>query len=224
MIFWKAAWLRAVETEEPAAVAGGRDLEKLESRLKTKSAPGLYFCQSTQLPKITEALKRSDTVSQAWLDLRSGAVGVMRLILLVAVPLLRKVRHRLFGRPRLLGTLTRTPVGTLGLQPGETVRVKSIEEMRATLDRKGRNRGLICDIELGEFSGKEQKVLTRLDRMICESSGEMKNVEATVFLDNAPCLCSPVVGGCPRRDYTYFRELWLDRVDPVKDGPPKRQA
>ena len=216
MIFWKAAWLRAVEPKEPAAVVSRRDLEKLERRLKTKSAPGRYFCQSTQLLKITQSLKRGDTISQAVRDLRSGAIGVVKMTVLIALPLFRKVRNRLFGRPRLLGTQSRTPVENLGLLPGETVRVKSLEEMRATLDTAGRNRGLVCDIELAEFCGKEQKVLTRLDRMICESTGEMKNVEATVFLHDAPCLCSPVFGGCPRRDFTYFREIWLKRVDPLK--------
>ena len=224
MIFWKAAWLRAVETGGPAKEVNRRDLGRLESRLKTKSAPGKYFCQSTRLPSITLDHKRSVTISQAVRDLRSGAVSVPRMFLLLLIPLLRRIRHRYFGRPRLLGSLTKTEVGNLNLQPGELVRIKSLKEMQATLDRHGKNRGLICDIEIGRFSGQVQKVVGRLDRIICENTGEMRTVGGTVILDRAPCICGDVFAGCPRRDYVYFRELWLERVNPAKDGTSKREA
>ena len=38
-----------------------------------------------------------------------------------------------------------TPTGTLNLQPGELVRVKSHEEILATLNEESRNRGLGWD-------------------------------------------------------------------------------
>ena len=132
---------------------------------------------------------------------------------LIFVPLYRKLRDRLVGRPRLRGNLTRTPVGNLGLQPGEMVTIKPLEEMRDTLDRHGRNRGLVCDIELKQFCGKAFRVRARLDRMISEPTGLMRKVEGTVILDGNTCLCARVVGGCPRLDYCYWREVWLDRVD-----------
>ena len=124
------------------------------------------------------------------------------------------MRDRLAGRPVLVGNLKRTPVGTLELQPGELVEIKSMEEMRATLDDKGRNRGLACDIELKTFCGRHYRVLGRLDRMISEPTGEMRKVEATVILDGNTCMCARVVGGCPRLEYTYWREVWLRRVEP----------
>jgi hypothetical protein len=105
------------------------------------------------------------------------------------------------------GNLRKTPVGTLGLQPGELVEVLSLDEMRQTLDRKGRNRGLICDIELEVSCGKRYWVLSRLDRFISDYTGEMKKVEATVILDGVHCLCARVVGGCSRLDYGYYREV-----------------
>ena len=124
--------------------------------------------------------------------------------------------HRIFGKRTLVGTLKRTPVDNLALQPGELVEVKTLEEMQATLDRRGRNRGLICDLELGAFSGRKYRVLGRLDRMISESSGVMRKVEATVLLDGNLCLCAWSVGGCPRLEYAYWRELWLKRAEPEK--------
>lgn len=95
------------------------------------------------------------------------------------------------------------------LSPGDTVEVKSLEEMRDTLDTKGRNRGLTCDIEVGKFCGKTYKVRHRLDRMISEPSGEMRTVQGTVVLDGINCMCARALGGCPRSDFMYWREIWL---------------
>jgi hypothetical protein len=145
-------------------------------------------------------------------DLRTGAIGLFRMIGLIVMPYLRKMRNRFFGRPRLRGTLTRTPVEHLHLKPGDLVQVKSQKEMRATVDKEGRNRGLVCDIELKQYCGGRYRVASRLDRIISEATGEMKKMDATVVLEGIPCLCSFVVGGCPRDDFSYFREIWLRKV------------
>jgi hypothetical protein len=215
MFFWKTAWLRNVSNGQARVVEDQSAPAMLSAKLKTQSGPGRYFCQSTQLAAATRPtmLKRSQTLSQAFTDLRSGAVGLVQMLELVVVPLGRKIRDRLLGRPRLLGTQTTTPVGKLNLQPGEIVQIRPIKEMQETLDSRGRNRGLICDIELERFCGQRYRVLSRLDRMISESTGEMRKVEGTVILDGNLCLCARVVGGCPRLEYCYWREVWLNRVD-----------
>jgi hypothetical protein len=215
MFFWKSAWLRKVEGDESLAVADKAGLTALRSRLKTMTAPGRYFCQSTELAKAccSRKLARSEILLKCLRDVRFGAVGVCQMALLILVPLYRKIRDRVFGRPRLLGKLTRTPVGNLRLEPGELVEVKSLEEIRETLDHHGRNRGLVCDIELGQFCGKKFRVRARLDRMISEATAEMRRVEGTVILDGTPCLCARALGGCPRLDHSYWREIWLKREE-----------
>lgn len=50
--------------------------------------------------------------------------------------------------PFVTGTLTSTPAETLDLQPGELVEIKSREEILATVDTGGRNRGLSFDGEM----------------------------------------------------------------------------
>ena len=50
--------------------------------------------------------------------------------------------------------------------------------------------------------------------MILEPTGEMKQVHNTVILDGLNCLCWNVFGGCPRNDFMYWREIWLNRVEP----------
>ena len=214
MMFWKLAWLRKVDGGSSKVELGLQNAQALRHKLKTTNSPGQYFCQSTQLGKATAPNKRSTIFLKAYRDVRSGAVSASDMAKLIVVPLFRKIRDGLMGRPKLLGTLTRTPVGSLGLQPGDVVQVKSLEEMRATLDRKGRNRGLICDLELKRFCGMKYRVRSRLDRMISEATGQMRKVEGTVILDGNTCLCAWTVGGCPRLEYCYWREAWLKRADP----------
>lgn len=215
MIFWKTAWLRKVEAEQPASPRDESPKGELLSQLKTMNAPGRYFCQSTELPRATESqpLTRGQILLKSFRDVRSGAVGVFDMIGLILIPLYRKVRDRGFGRPRLAGNLAQTPVGALNLQPGEIVEIKSQEEMQETLDRRGRNRGLVCDIELKKFCGKKYRVRSRLERMISEPTGELRKVEGTVILEGNTCMCARVLGGCPRLDFCYWREVWLKRVE-----------
>ena len=185
MVFWKMAWLRKVNNGDSATPSLPAFRETLLSNLKTMTSPGRYYCQSTELVRATESkpLTRSRILLKCFYDLRSGASGVFEMLGLIAKPLILKTADRFFGRRRLLGSLTRTPVGTLGLQPGETVEIKSLKEMQETLDNKGRNRGLVCDIELKPFCGKKYKVRSRIECMISEPSGEMRKVESTVVLE-----------------------------------------
>ena len=214
-IFWKRAWLKKVREGHASPAFSSCEMPLLTKKLKTKSGATRYFCQSTELAKSTkpEPIKRKSIIVKSLRDIRSGAVGALEMIPLLIVPFARKMRNRFFGKPRLLGTLRKTPVGNLQLQPGEIVEIKTIEEMRATLDGDGRNRGLICDLELRKFCGRKYRVLSRLDRMISEATGEMRKVEGTVYLDGNLCMCAWSVGGCPRQEYCYWREVWLKRVD-----------
>ncbi len=216
MFLWRMAWLRKVEAEQRVIVADLPGLGALRSKMKTKTEPGRYFCQSTELINTTlpGPMKRTQILLKCFRDVRSGTVGILEMTGLIVAPLFRKVRDRLFGRPRLVGNLTRTPVGTLGLQPGERVEIKSLKEVTETLDKQGRNRGLVCDSELMKLCGREYRVHSRLERMISESTGLMRDVPATVILEGNMCMCSRALGGCPRMDYTYWREVWLRRIEP----------
>jgi hypothetical protein len=217
MFFWRAAWLRKVDSGDFSEIPDVEESQNLRAALITKSATGKYFCQSTELSQITksEPMTPSRILLNCYRDVQSGAVSALDMILLVLVPLYRKVRDRLFGRPLLFGNLTRTPTGTLELQPGEIVEIRSQKEMQATLDHRGRNRGLVCDIELKKFCGLKYQVLSRLDKMISEPTGEMREVKGTVILKGNTCMCARALGGCPRLEFCYWREVWLKRVEPA---------
>jgi hypothetical protein len=130
--------------------------------------------------------------------------------------------------PRLRGTL---PVGQtaprrdLGLQPGDLVRVKSYEEILATLDVRLSNRGLSFDAELVPFCGKIFRVSTHVERFVDERTGAMRRMKTpAVILEGVSCkaLYSGQRMFCPRGIHHWWREVWLERasIDPL----PLRQA
>jgi hypothetical protein len=211
MIFWNQAWLRRVDHQQSAEPVDSSRLGELRAKLKTKASATRYICQSTELAGATKRLTRTRMFLKAYQEIRSGSRGVLEMARMVMVPLWRKATRRI-PRRRLSGTLKRTPAGHLGLQPGEWVTIKPASEIALTLDIHGRNRGLSCDFGMSNHSGTEFRVRNRLDCMISEATGEMRQVEGTVVLEGLNCTCANVLGGCPRQDFTYWREIWLKRT------------
>ena len=151
-IFWKASWLRRVESARAERPADQSGQESLRATMKTKSAPDRYFCQSTELGRATRALTRNRILMKCFSDVRSGSRGVVEMGWLILAPLWFKATRWVL-RPKLKGTLTRTPVGDLKLQPGEWVTIRPADDIAQTLDEQGRNRGLLCDYRMCQFSG-----------------------------------------------------------------------
>jgi hypothetical protein len=213
ILFWKSAWLSKVETlDAPIGIDRARH-EPLPLQLKTKKGTDRYLCQSTELSKSTCQMSRARKLLKCVYEVRSGSRGLFETVWRVLRALWSKPFYdRRF--PRLEGPLTRTPLGTLQLQPGEMVRIKPFNDILQTLDRNGLNRGLRCDLGMCKYVGRTYRVRNRLDRMIIEGTGEIRQVQGTVILENLECHCLTAVGGCPRQDFMYWREVWLERVEP----------
>ena len=214
LIFWKSAWLRKVEANQRPAKVLGTDAEVLLRKLKTKTAPDRYFCQSTELAKATQPLSLMGRLKLCLDDVRFGNTGVFRMIGMIVQPIFWKTFHKYVVPRHVVGPLNRTTLVKLDLAPGEMVEVKSTEEITQTLNTKGFNRGLRYDRGLNIFCGSRHPVRDRLDKMIIESTGQMVRLEGTVTLENSCCTCrKTALGGCPRKDLVYWREAWLKRVD-----------
>jgi len=174
-------------------------------------------------------------------DYRSGNVGLWRIVsgftysayysliqagigLGPAMRWLYDAFHPLLGGteyPRKTGTIPegeQTPTAALNLQPGELVRVKTFAEIRRTLTHDCKNRGLLFDAEMVPFCGRTYRVLRRVNKIIDERTGrmlEMKN--PCIVLDSVVCQArySYCRMFCPRSIYSYWREIWLERVAPT---------
>ena len=99
----------------------------------------------------------------------------------------------------------------LGLQPGELVEVKPVGEIMATRNLNTRYKGLRWMTGMRKHCGKQYRVLKRVERIILEDSGELRNMKNTVLLDG--CMCDGKdFGNCDRCCFQFWREAWLRRI------------
>ncbi len=107
------------------------------------------------------------------------------------------------------------PRSDLNLQPGDLVRVKSYEDILATLNTDMSNRGLKVDAEILPFCGKTFRVETCIKRFVDERTGELKQMK-TPAVALAGVYCKGLYSGqrmfCPRAIHLWCREVWLERV------------
>lgn len=101
----------------------------------------------------------------------------------------------------------------LRLLPGETVEVKSGEEIAATLDGKGTLEGLLFAPEMRKYCGKKFKVLKRVNKLILEGEGVLRSINDVVILDGVFC-SGKYHGGCQKSCPLLWKEAWLKRVKP----------
>jgi|GEM_PF-376111 len=127
------------------------------------------------------------------------------------------------GAAKGFGVVRATDTGvneTLGLQPGELVEVRTIDEILATLDRRRRCKGLLWMTGMRKYCGKRYRVYKRVDRIMLETNGELRRMKNTVLLEGVIC-DGEAFGGCHRSCFHFWREVWLKRV-PV--GPDERDG
>jgi len=212
-ILWKEAWLRRPsDGSSVGSLSSWRDGGAVG--LQKPMCEGLS-CQLASLPMATcfYPFSFEDVVRQCFCGLGSEKPGFFGKVCGFLLWLNFKVQQML-GRKKyatLHGVLDRTPTVSLNLRPGELVEVKSREEILATLDRRGRNRGLSFTAEMLKFCGGRYRVLKRVDRMIVEKTGRLREIANTVILEGVTCDGSDH-DGCPRNCYCLWREIWLKRV------------
>jgi len=147
-------------------------------------------------------------------DVTSGnftAWQVIRALFVVVYNRISRIMgRREFGSVR--GTLPKTPVIALNLKPGEIVEVKTKDDISSTINVYAQNRGLTIDYEMLRHSGRHFRVMQRVDRIILETTGKMREINNTVLLEGNVCegVCRRV---CSRASYPMWREAWLKRVN-----------
>jgi hypothetical protein len=197
-----------------------------------------YVCQATKLLDATVPLRRSDL--EPYLeDLASGNVRPGQMLKALAYVLfgflvggryglgtpliaLYDVFQKLIGGTPYPGRRGKIPKGgktpsrRLDLQPGETVRVRTLGEILETVDEKLRNRGMGWHAEMVRMTGRTFRVAARLQKIINEKTGKMIHLKNdVVILEDGVCLAQYINNCrrfCPRSTYGYFREIWLERL------------
>lgn len=217
VFFWKEAWLMPAERD--AAASRANPLPFVEKPYLPTTKDDRYYCQSTELVGATQDLKLRNI--RCYLhDFMIGETTFQRVAYFVWMAIINRLlslvsSRRCFERP--VGKQKRTTSVELGLKPGELVEVKSLDEIKQTLDATGRNRGMTFEPEMGLHCGKRYRVLEPIRKMISEETGKMVALRNTVLLDGMTCegIC---VLNCPRANYFFWRECWLERVEESHSG------
>jgi hypothetical protein len=235
LMYWKEAWLERVAD---APRGERRELDSAEqafvddtlvpaTRVFSDDGVARYRCQATEIPAATEPIRLRDVNlyrrglrNWKWPKIVLGvvveAINQWQLFSVAHLPpWLRIAGGERF--PFVRGKLEKgtTPKGgSLDLQPGDLVRIKSKREIVATLDQDNKNRGLYFDHEMARYCGRTARVQGRVERLIEERNGEMVEIKSDCLLLEGVVCTADYHLFCTRGIYSYWREIWLEKVDP----------
>lgn len=210
---------QALEVTEAAEVPEVLLRAATTRRAEGADAETRHVCQITELKKASEPCPWWDPRPFVR-DVVSGnqrLVVVLRWLLLAAFNWFQALRGGC-GFPFMeQGALKKTPAVPLNLQPGELVRVRGMDEILATLDANNKNRGLWFDIEMLPSCGGTFRVARRVTRIINEKTGQMIHMapqSPIILLEGVLCR-GQFHKLCARSEYLFWREAWLERVEPA---------
>ena len=221
-LYWKEAWLRRVDDQSDGAATSPDEEERLRQRVASSAVQGgdgiRYRCQATQAVAASVPLATKNPAPYVR-EMTSGNVSLPRFVRVMGRAVSSEVRRKLgvLPDPPLKGTGTSSPkTPSIGLQPGDLVRIRPAEQIAATLNDKGMNRGLWFDREMLVLCGRTFRVRRRVTRFIDERTGEMIELRSDCFtLDGAVCSGEHSLSRwfCPRAIFPYWREAWLELID-----------
>ena len=219
-LFWKKAWMRKINPDESQiGITTIEDSE--ESRFWTaptiqSSDPAEYLCQSSELLRASCHLSLYQRLSKLVASVRFGNASPLDIFQSSCRWAFWKAVYIIYGDyPR--GNNESTPSESKKLKRGDWVRVKSLSEIRKTLNKNGRNRGLHFTSDMVSHCGKKYRVESIADRFITEGTGQMRKMKNTVVLKNLVYDgIFYVFGGCYREPLHLWREIWLEKLDGEK--------
>ena len=210
MMYWKEAWLR--RTTGPAPEAADRPIEvRPEFITHRRDDITRYQCQGTELIRASTSGPSLYSPWQYVRMLRVKTLSVGELSAIFGGVLARKVARALGrSKPKTLVKPSLQPGPPLGLKPGDLVRVKTREQIVATLDANSKLRGLTFSEPMFAHVGKTMRVTACVQRIIDERTGYLRELApGTVFLEGTIC---DRYRGCARNMPMMWRDAWLERV------------
>ena len=225
LLFWKEAWLKRVPegaSALPSAPPPPAEVDPLDQHTRVPGEDGAerFRCQATEMHAASDQLKALDPRPYVH-ELLTGNASLGRFLRVSLRASVREPGHRLGLIPNAPAPGTRTgppsPEPPLDLVPGDWVRVKSKEEIAATLNKEGRHRGLWFDREMVPYCGRTFRVRARVNRILDERTGRMLELKNDcVTLEGVVCAGEWSAGRwlCTRAIFPYWRECWLERVEP----------
>jgi hypothetical protein len=107
------------------------------------------------------------------------------------------------------------------LVSGQSVRVRSREEIQATLDSWNYLKGCGFMEEMWQYCGTTQRVLKPVERFLDERDYRVKKARGVFILEGVHCQGTIDYGRCDRNCYYFWREEWLVKDNLVENRPPE---
>ena len=98
------------------------------------------------------------------------------------------------------------------LKPGDMVRVKTLEEIQATVNGWNELRGCLFMDAMKEYCGTTQRVLQPVERFVDERDYRVKKAKGVTLLEGLVCHGTPKYGRCDRACYYFWRNEWLEQL------------
>ena len=98
------------------------------------------------------------------------------------------------------------------LRKGDTVRVRSKEEILSTLDPFKELRGCAFLPDMFQYCGTTQIVFRVMEHFMDERDYKLKKTRGVILLENVFCNGTPAFGICDRCCFLFWREEWLEKI------------
>jgi len=95
---------------------------------------------------------------------------------------------------------------------GDWVRVRTLEEIEATLDHSRRLKGCSFAPEMAQYCGTTQQVLKPVARFVDERDLRIVRTKGIVILEGLTCQGMGSFGQCDRNCFFFWRIEWLEKV------------
>jgi hypothetical protein len=224
-LLWKEAWLKPVAEARFAPAWIGRDVPA--SWRESMPSTGRYTCQYTQLAAASTPMTTWD-VRQDLRPLARGNVTLGAFCIAILTRLFNAVQQARGGvaYPSMMpGARNTTRPPGQGFAPGDTVRVRAMEDIVATLDHGGRHRGLWFDRDMVKHCDRRYSVLRRVDRIINDATGRMLELKTPSLILAGAEASGEFLRFCAQHEYPFWREEWLSPDSGVREpGSPVTQA
>lgn len=208
-VLWKTAWLRPLDRRVPPRPSRSPQAVRRPDKNAPPRAP--YMCQFTELVAASMPLAPWD-FRQDLRPLLAGNLSLAAFCVAIVTRLFNAAQRARRGLPYpSFGGGPRARLEPRGehLEPGDRVHVRSREEICATLDPRGRNRGLWFDVDMLKHCGRRYTVLKRVDKIIDDATGRMLHMKTPCIVLDGVDASGEFLRFCAQHEYPFWRERWL---------------
>ena len=135
-----------------------------------------------------------------------------RRVLSEAIPIFG-LRKKIAPKAKAQFDSTNRQVHASDFEAGDWVEVRSAREIFSTLDAQGKLKGLRFTPEMAKFCGNRFRVYKRVDKILLETTGELRKIRTPTFLlENVFC-DGGAHGSCDRSCFCFWRQEWLKKAN-----------